>query len=477
MYKSLLKDASLYSLSTVLARGFSLVTVPIFTRILTPADYGALDLLSYLAVFLPLLFGLALDQALARFYIEAETELEKKRIASTVLFYTTVALLPVAIAGSLAAEKLAEAWLDNQVGPRTVVMAFILVWVHSVFFITNNQLKYMFAAKKYALCNIGHTILSTALSVWFIISLHWGVFGVLLAQTVSLACFTGLSLYYGRSAYAIIFDWERFRSMLHYSLPLVPSTVAFFGMQYVDRYALNELRGLHDVGIYGMGARLASLVFLFLTGFQGAWFPVVIRAYREPGARERFRTVFNYFVFVTSSILVVVSLFGQEMLILLTTESFSQGYIVAPLLIASAILSSIGNYFTYGIQIEKKSRIRLYINIVGFIINIVLNIVFINAFGVIGAALANFVSFLIMAWTGMVVSQRLYYVPYEWNRIVLGLGIALLVSHLVLVSPAGISLQVMLLKLALTVITILVVAKIFKISSPRNIIAALQRAS
>lgn len=477
MYKSLLKDASLYSVSTILARGFSLITVPIFTRILSPADYGALDLLSYLAIFMPLLFGLALDQAIARFYIEAETELEKKRIASTVFFYTLTALFLVALVASLFADRLAASWLSNQVGSGTVVMAFILVWVNSVFYIANNQLKYMFAARKYALCNIGHTVLSTALSIWFIVSMHWGVFGVFLAQTISLACFAGLSLYYARSAYAMTFDWSRFKSMVHYSLPLVPSTVAFFGMQYVDRYALNELKGLHDVGIYGIGARLASLVFLFLTGFQGAWHPIVMKTYREPGAKEKFRTVFNYFVFVTSSILVAVSLFGPEALVVLTTAEYSQGYIVVPLLIASAILSSIGNYFTYGIQIERKSRFRLYINVGGLIINIILNVFFIRMLGVIGAALATFVSFLIMAWASMAASQRLYYVPYEWGRLLTSLGIALAVSHVVVASPLGISMQMILLKLVLTAISILAIGKMLRIAAPRNIVAAFQRTS
>ena len=79
-------------------------------------------------------------------------------------------------------------------------------------------------------------------------------------------------------------------------------------MQYVDRYVINELKSLADVGIYGIGARLASLVNLFLTGFQGAWHPIVMKTFKEPDAPERFRVVFNYYTFITSAILLLLSL-------------------------------------------------------------------------------------------------------------------------------------------------------------------------
>ena len=90
MFARLFKDASLYSVSSLISRGLSLITVPLFTRVLSPADYGALDLLSTMMVIAPMLIGLALDQAISRFYLDAKDELEKKRIASTVLFYNVL---------------------------------------------------------------------------------------------------------------------------------------------------------------------------------------------------------------------------------------------------------------------------------------------------------------------------------------------------------------------------------------------------
>ena len=178
MYKRLLKDASLYSVSSLLARGFSLITVPIYTRLLDPADYGVLDLLSYTAVLIPLVIGMALDQALARFYLDAKNEEEKKRIASTVLLYTVfVYIIFIPFVGSLA-EDLAKGWLSHQVGKGTVMLVFLLIWIQAVFYIANNQLKYRFMSRQYALCNIGNTVLSISLGLLFVVYFRLGVAGI-----------------------------------------------------------------------------------------------------------------------------------------------------------------------------------------------------------------------------------------------------------------------------------------------------------
>jgi O-antigen/teichoic acid export membrane protein len=467
MYRTLLKDTSLYSISTVVARGFSFITVPIFTRILSASDYGALDLLSYAAMFIPLIFGLALDQAIGRFYIGADED-NQRRIASTVILYYIVVLFFISLAGMPFAGYLAEYWLDNQVDAKTVVMVFVYMWVLSVYYASNNQLKYMFESKNYALTNVGNTVLSAVLGILFTLILRLGVFGLFLGQSISLAVFSLISLYFGRKTYTFVFDWAHFREMTRYSLPLVPSTIAFFGMQCADRYALKELGSLTDVGIYGVGARLASIIQLFLMGFQGAWYPLMIKNHANPEAKDQFRQVFNHFIFIMSAVLIIISLFGKEILTLLATSRFSSGFIVVPLLIGSSILATIANYFSCGIELRKKTIFKTYMNIAGLILNIILNIVFIRHFGLLGAALATFITLLMMAVAGMTISQRLFYVPYEWGKVVVTLVVAMAVSLTILVYPFPISACSILFRLFLWGLSLIVFSEIIGIVSLRK---------
>ena len=464
MLKGLLRDASLYSLSSVLARGFSFITVPVFTRILSPADYGALDLLSYVTLLAPLVIGAAVDQAVGRYYLDSALDPEvRRRVASTGLFYNVIAFAVVGVALLPTADFLASHWLDGQVGPGTLQIVLGFMWIQSIFYITTNQLRYLFRAKAFALVTVGNTIVSTftgfALLVWF----DLGVAGVFLGQGFGQLVFAAIAIWLARDCYRFVLDRVLLRRMLAFSLPLVPGTLAFYAMQYVDRYILNEMRGLADVGIYGMGARIASLVNLFLMGFQGAWMPEVMRSFREPDAPGKFRRVFEVYVFLTMTILVGLSLFGRELLLLLTTPEFAAGFVVVPLLVLGAVMAFIASYFAYGMQIAERSRLRMYLILGALVACVGLNLVLIPALGVLGAALANALSLTALAAVSVAVSQRFYPVPYAWTGCLAAMALAILVSNAAVVQVIPVTPVSILLKAACVLATAALLARILQV--------------
>ena len=284
--------------------------------------------------------------------------------------------------------------------------------------------------------------------------LHLGVAGVFLGQGLGQAIFSVVSIYLARDCYRAVLDPILLRKMLRYSLPLVPGTLSFFVMQYVDRYILNDVRGLTDVGIYGMGARLASLVNLFLMGFQGAWSPHVMSGFRDPDAPAKFRKVFEVYVLVTMAILVMLSLFGHEALLLLTTPTFAAAFVVVPLLVLGAVMASIANYFTFGIQIAEKNHYRMFLNIGALVVTVSLNLLLIPRLGALGAALTNAVCFVALAAGSLAVSQRLYHVPYSWPGILAAMAVGIVVSHSVIFWNAPVSIASIFVKIVVACLAI-----------------------
>lgn len=461
----------MYSVSAFLARGLSLITVPIFTRVLTPADYGAFDLLTYLAFLGALVLGAALDQAVARFYLDTQDPEAKIRIPSTALIYTLAGIVVIAPLGALASGFLAQTWLNGQVSRDVVLLAFVSMWVRALFVITNNQLRYLFLSRQFAISNVGNVVVTTALSLVFVAVFRWGVFGALLGQVIGQSLFSLVSIYLARASYAFTFDPQILRRMLAYSLPLVPGTVFFLAVDSVDRYLLNDLASLEDVGIYGIGSRVATLVNLVLSGFQAAWFPMVLSSFKSPESGQQFVTVFNYFVFVTAAAVIGLGLFGREILLLLTTEAFSRGFVVVPLLTMSAVLSSIANYFTFGLQIASKSHLRLWLNLFALALNVALNLLLIPRFGVLGAATASALSFLCLAVLGMAISQRLYYVPYQWGRILVAGIVAAVIANLVLLGSFEVSGVGLLIKSGVAIGGILVIQRVLRVRFDRQTVA------
>jgi O-antigen/teichoic acid export membrane protein len=290
-----------------------------------------------------------------------------------------------------------------------------------------------------------------------------GIFGIFLGQTLAAGAFTAYAIYLGREWYRLQFDLLVLKRLLRYSLPLVPGTLTYFLILYVDRLTLNEFRGLDDVGVYGIGARLASVVKLFLTGFQGAWAPIVFSTFRESGAPDRFATVFRYYLFIVSAILIGLSFYSKEILLLLTTETFSRAYVVVPLLVLSAILASIAEYFTYGIQIAKKTHYRMLLNAAVLMLSLILNLALVPRFGIIGAALSGVISFTLLTIVAMRLSQRLYHIPHKWLRIGAGTLLAIVASNLVIIFGNRVSFAFVGIKFGIALLVLYAVARLLNV--------------
>ena len=96
--------------------------------------------------------------------------------------------------------------------------------------------------------------------------------------------------------------------------------------------------------------------------------------FREPDAPARFGKVFEVYLLVTMTLLVGLSLFGHEVLLVLTTPQFAAGFVVVPLLVLGAVMGSIANFFAYGIQIAEKNHYRMLLNLGALAVSVSLNL-------------------------------------------------------------------------------------------------------
>ena len=78
---------------TILAQGVNLFLVPLYTRVLSPSDYGAIDMLKVFSSLALLVVALEISQAFGRFYVDEKTVKGKKIISSTSLFFTIFTFL------------------------------------------------------------------------------------------------------------------------------------------------------------------------------------------------------------------------------------------------------------------------------------------------------------------------------------------------------------------------------------------------
>lgn len=436
MFRQFLKDSAVYGTATILSRAVSLLLLPFYTRVLSPTDYGIIDILAVFASFVTVTIALEIVQALARHYPDAQTEAEKVAYASTALWFTVIVYTLFVVVCMVFSRPLASLILESPAHVLVFQVALLSIWANGIFYLVQSQLRWGLHAKEYAIASLASTIISIGASIVLVLALHLGVLGVIGGQLAGRVIGATLSFFYGRRSFRLIFDKSRLAEMIKFSLPLVPSSLGNIAGLYIDRIAIKALMTLAEVGLFGLGYRLASVTSLLMVGFQGALMPLVYTHYREPSTPREIARIFRYFVALALLIFLGMSLFAKEILVIFATPDYYEAATVVPFLVSSTLLS--GMYiFAPGLGIAKKTVVTATINILSGVLNAVLNFALIPYLGIMGSALATLLSSASAFGASMIYSQKHYFVPHDWKR----LGLATLVTIGVVVVGAQAHLQ------------------------------------
>jgi O-antigen/teichoic acid export membrane protein len=429
MLKQFFRDSFIYGLATIVTRGISLFLVPIYTRVLSPGEYGVIDMVAVVASLVNLTVALEISQGVARYFTGAKTMEEKRTYASTSLWFSLAAYgLALLIALPYTGE-LSELILGDRVYEPILRVALVSVGLNGLFYLLQNQLRWQLSPKSNAVASLVSTSTTFASSILFVVYYRTGVIGVFYGQIIGLGTGCLLSAWFSRSSYGFLFSNTALKEMLSFSIPLVPSSIAVFVALYIDRLAIRHLMTIEDVGLYGIAYRFATILPLLLMGFQGALTPLVYNNYENaetPGELER---IFRYFLALLLPALLGLIIFSREILILFTTPSYYAASSVMGVLGAAMLLSRM-YIFAPGLAIEKKTGHIAGISVIGAIINTALNYLLIPVFGMMGAAAATLVGAAVSFGLYMIFSQKLYHVPHRWWKISLSGAMVILVAVL-----------------------------------------------
>lgn len=420
MLRSFLRDSLIYGSATVLVRAVAILLVPILTRFLTPADYGSIDILAVFAGFVSVVVSLEIVQAVARFYPDSTSLTDRVGYASTSLWFAVIGYTVFLGLGQLLAPRLAEALLRSPDDVVIVRVALVAMWGNGIFYVAQSQLRWQLLAKRFAAASILYSVTSMGAGILFVVG-GTGVAGVFAGQVIGAAVGIGVSGWAIRSAYRPAIDLAKLRAMLAFSAPLVPSSLGVLATVYVDRIAISALLGLGELGLFGIGYRLASVTALLSLGVQSALTPLIYSHHRAAQTPSEIANIFRLYAAGAIVLSLGLGLFARELLAILTTPAYAGGAVVVPLLAPALVLS--GMYiFAPGPSIAKRTGLIAGINLAGAILNTALNLLLIPVAGILGAAAATLTSAAIVFGLNMAVSQRLYPVPHDWRS--LGIAVA-----------------------------------------------------
>jgi O-antigen/teichoic acid export membrane protein len=427
MLKQFLKDSLIYGLARFFTSSVQFALIPLYTRVFSPVDYGVLDILNVLSTLALAVLALEIAQALVRYMADAATPQERTAYTSTALWFCVAAFTGFVVITWLGAGPISRLLLGVDGQEAIFRAATLAIWGTGIYNLVANQIRFQLRSKLYTALNLVDTLLSIGLTILFVLVFHSGISGVFWGGFIASLVAVAWGLYQSRGSFNWSFDSAKLREMLRFSIPFVPSTIGTLIYLSVDRLTINALMTKADVGLFGIGDRIANIVNLLMFGFQISLTPLIYSHYKEPNTPGQLARLFQYFAAAALLMTTLLSLFAREILAVMTTPQYYAAWPVIPLLVPATILAAM-YIFAPGLALAKKTGTFAAINIGGAILNTALNQVFIRLWGIEGAALATLVSSATVFALFMFFSQRNYPVPHHWGRLAVGaLGTAALI--------------------------------------------------
>jgi len=253
---------------------------------------------------------------------------------------------------------------------------------------------------------------------------HWGIEAVFISNLCA-SIFNFVVLFpLIKENYEFNIVQTLLKRILKFGLPYLPGALAAILMQVIDRPIVEKLTDMHTLGIYQANYRLGIFMMLFVSMFQYAWQPFFLQNAKEENAKEIFSKVFTYFTLVGSFVLVILSLFIEDLMkiqisgVSFIGEAYWSGLNIVPIILLAYLFDGFYVNFTAGLYIKEKSISVPIIMGIGAIANILFNFLLIPILNITGAALATLISYFIIAVGFYIVSQRIYKINYEKNKLI-----------------------------------------------------------
>jgi O-antigen/teichoic acid export membrane protein len=429
--KVIARHSMVYGLSNVLDRVVGFVMLPVYTRFLTPADYGIMELIYMTTSIISLVIGFGLEAAVSRFYFDYENESDRKRVISTaVLGYgaLTVAITAVLLPFSGFFSKIV---LESPQYSNLFVVALLSLATGMILPINYAYLRVQQRSLEYMITKVAMTVINLGLNIYFVVFAKTGVYGILLSNLLAQLVFVVIMNIRTLIETKVRIDYAVLKEMMKFGLPLIPSNISAYIVQASDRYFINHYDNTTMTGLYSLGYKFGTLINQFVTSpFIQIWGPRRMEYFGKEGYEKIFARIFTYFCAASLMVGLFISLLSKEAIMFMADKSFWSAYKVVPIVVLAYIIFSFHYHFSVGILMKKATKYMAYTNVANGILNLALNFLLIPPFNIWGAAIATLICFIFKAAMTFYFSNRFYKIEMEWRRLIILFGTAFAIFFL-----------------------------------------------
>ena len=415
--KRLGKHSAIYGLGGLVSRILAVLLLPLYTRYLSPSDYGKVETLIALTTVIGIVLRFGIHSAFFRFYFDSPDPAARRLVLRTSFWFTMAMATAGLVGGLLLAAPIADLLFGSTDDSELVMAAFVGLWagmnyeqLTSLFRVEERSTAFVTASLTNILLTIGATLL-------LVVVLDEGPIGVIVGNFIGTLIVYAVLIGYRREQLGLQFDRGLLREMNRFGIPLIPTALFLWVTNFSDRLFLVRLADTTEVGLYSVGVRIASAMVLLLTAFRLAWPAFAYSIDDERDAKRTYAYVLTYLVALTTWVATGLALLSPWIVDWIAAPTFAESSrVVGPLAFAAV---AFGAYIVVAIGVGRAKRTQFNWVVTGAaaLVNVALNLLLIPPYGMMGAAVATVAAystmFVGMAWW----SQRIYPVPYQWRRV------------------------------------------------------------
>ncbi|MFD1757059.1 lipopolysaccharide biosynthesis protein [Rufibacter sediminis] len=416
MSLKLIKSFSIYTIAGFFGTGANFFVLPILSRYLTAIDYGVQSIFnSYVLILVPLI-GLVSSGYLTVEYYRVKDKKEYASLFSSVQFIPVLPFV-LLLLGAVLFYKPLGSLLEIPSGSEhmvwmIVVLALLTIYIDSFF-------SYLVIRKKanhYFVFNVSKTCVEILFTLLLVVKYEMGWHGRIYAWLLANVLYFLITIIYFYKEDLLTFDFKKkyYIAGILYGLPLILHTIGKFVISQSDRIFIANILSIADVGFYNMAVQISSLLLIFVNIFQKIYTPFVFERLVELTVSKKIQIIQLSYAFL------ICLLFGLFLVTLLSPFLFGTFIDVKFKASIPYIFWITLSYVFWGLYIVfsafiyyyRKSLYMAYIAVVNIVTNLIFNYFLIKKFGVVGAAYATSISYLITLILVFYYSNRL--LPLPW---------------------------------------------------------------
>lgn len=385
--KFIKKAGICYLIGNLFNTGMSFLTVPIFTRILSPSDYGIVTTYNSWITILSMMIGCAMHMGIRLAFNDYREEINDFMSVITTFILEYGCLICVFIGISLLS-------VGISFGSGLILVCVIhglasaLLQNYSMYLMM--QFKYIERTAMMVLPNLLSVVFSIMV-IQFVLKSDFYLGRIIPTAlvTVVFAIWTVILIYYKSRMFH---KREYLKYALKISTPLVLHGIALNLLAQSDRTMITWLADPYQTGIYSLVYNFSMIATVLTTSLDGVWVPWFTEQLKNRGIAKINILSKDYINLMTYSIVSVI-LVGPEVVKLLASERYWEGIrIIPPIVLANYLIFA----YTLYVNVEHFHKKTLYITIntiIAAVTNIVLNYVLIPKYGYVAAAYTTLFSY------------------------------------------------------------------------------------